>query len=770
MGEGFKDKRCDLYATAAFLLAAIAAGAVLRLWRLGSISVWGDEYAGCLAGISAASLGEYWNFLKLYGTSQPPLHSVLQYLWVCITGSTDVFLLRLPNVLISLISIPVVYGLATRLGGRLAGRTAALCLALSSMHIWHGQSVRGYGLMIVLAGVSLYAAVRLIEGGPRRWWWVLFAVNFAAVWLQWMYFVLIAAEFSALFWTAPKLRRDTFFWALAHAGWMLPLGLYIVRQPPLNVTFDASLSWSDFYAGLLKEDIPAYDPGSQPPPFGMPHSIHDWLGRMADVFIGFTILALLISLFWHRWKYANKNQENVAADQPCAAYFLLVAIIVLPLIVFGFLQHISHVPFLSPRYVVYNSLARYALFGAAMARCRSSIIRAFCLATVLAGFAYQLIIFLPASRTTDYFAALDIVRRERNAGEFVVVDSLMGAHNLQFHMREGDLPVFFASNQRVVRDIALWVLGPCAVGRPNVSRPAALWHVYNLDWGTYDPIQWEHALEECGLQYDRWYLPGMECLVLYRITHNPAADISLPPPPEPVPDEIPLFLKERFIGANDGDITEYQFLATAARLIDGRFYALNNPLEAACLLLLQTGNDTLAERILQIIREENPTPESDFICHFIQFIRHEGRYDMNTLISQTAGQGPYLDFLKKFTGALARHEYHKAFREADRLRRIGHPWGLFLREIMRRFTTPDAPILPFGFAPLDAEDFSLIAGYFNDPALPCPSGSAGTEFILAEILGLMGRPSHAAAILEPRVTSLPEEHFLKRRWKAYKNQ
>jgi len=769
MIQRIQHRCCERDATAVFLLAAISAGAVLRLWRLGNISVWGDEYAGCLAGISAANLREYWNFLQIYGTSQPPLHPVLQYLWVCVTGSTDIFLLRLPNVLISLASIPVVYGVAARLAGRAAGRVAALCLALSSMHIWHAQSIRGYGLLTLLAGCSLYAAVHLLEGGPRRWWWVLFVVNFAAVWLQWMYFILIAVQFLALFWAAPKVRRDTLFWALAHAAWMLPLGLYIVRKPPLNVTFEAPLSWGDFYAGLLKEEIPAYDPSSQPAPFDIPQYLHEWLGRLADILIIFAILALLVSTIWRR-RCAEKDHQDIAADRPHGAYFLLAAIIVFPVAILGFLQYISQVPFLSSRYVIYNSLARYSLFGAAITKCPSKALRWSGMTTIIAAFAYQLVLFLPVNRTTDYLSALDIIRREHHVGEFVMVDSLMAAHNFQFHMRDEAIPVFFASNPLVVRDIALWVLNPCGNDHPHVSRPAAVWHLFNLDWYTYDPVQWEQTMQEIGLQYDKWFLPGMERLMLYRITHASDAKGSVPESSPSIPEEVPDFLREPFETCPDNDAGCYAFRDVIHRLVDGRFSLLNNPLDAACLMLLQSRNDTLAERVAQLIREENPSPESNFVYHFIQFTKHEGCYETAALISQTTNQGPFLAFLRPFTRALSQQDYPGAFREADRLRRIGHPWGLCLREIIRRFTTPDAPTLPFGFAPLNAEDFALIAANFNDPNHPCSTGNMAKDYLLAEMLGLMERPSHAAAMLESWVASLPEEHFLKRRWKAYENQ
>lgn len=773
MDKECQSKRFDWCASAVFLFAAIALGAALRLWRLGSISVWGDEYAGCLAGISAANLLEYWNFLQIYGTSQPPLHPVLQYLWVCLTGSTDIFLLRLPNVLTGLLIIPVVYGLASRLAGRWAGSVAALCLALSPMHIWHAQSIRGYGLLTLLAGCSLYAAVRLIEGAPRRWWWGLLAANFAAVWTHWLYVIAIMVELLALFLIAPKRRHETLLWGAIHAIWLLPLGWHILRQPPLNVTFDASLSWSDFYAGIVKEDIPAYEPGARPAPFGIPQYLHEWLVCLADILIIFAILAELVATIWRtiwRRRSAEEDHQDIAADRPHGAYLLLAAIVVFPVAILGFLQYVSQVPFLLSRYVIYNSLARYSLFGAAITRLPSKTIRWFGVAALFAAFAYQLLLFLPANRTTDYLSALDIIRREHHAGEFVVVDSLMAAHNFQFHMRDEAIPVFFASNPKVLRDIALWVLSPCADARPGVSPPAALWHLFNLEWDTYNPAQWEQTMQESGIKYDKWFLPGMECLILYRITYDADARVSMPESRPPVPEEAPDFLREFLMTCPDNDAGCYALRDVIHRLVDGRFYFLNSPLDAACLLLLQSHNDTLAERMSQLIREKNPSPESDFVYHFIQFIKHEGRYETDTLISQTTNKGPCWAFLSAFARALSRHDYPEAFREAERLRRTGHPWGLFLREIMRRFTNPDAPILPFGFAPLNAEDFALIAANFNDPNLPCPTGSAARDCLLAEILGLMGRPNHAAAILEPWVASLPGEHFLKRRWKAYADQ
>jgi mannosyltransferase len=150
--------RTRLHPDFAFLLTIVIALA-LRMYRLGSQSLWLDEAWSIR--VANHSLGE----ILRYRSNIPPLHQMVLHLFMAGLGTSE-FPVRLPSVLAGVLSIVLVYAIATRLFNRSVGLVAGLILAISPYHVWYSQEARPYALFIVLSLASVWFFLDL-RGKPN---------------------------------------------------------------------------------------------------------------------------------------------------------------------------------------------------------------------------------------------------------------------------------------------------------------------------------------------------------------------------------------------------------------------------------------------------------------------------------------------------------------------------------------------------------------------------------------------------------------------------
>jgi mannosyltransferase len=136
------------------LLLTIVIALALRMYRLGSQSLWLDE--AWSVRVANHSLGE----ILRYRSNIPPLHQVVVRLFIAILGTSE-FSVRLPSVLAGVLSVVLVYAITTRLFNKSAGLVAGLILAISPFHVWYSQDARPYALLIVLSLASVWFFLNL---------------------------------------------------------------------------------------------------------------------------------------------------------------------------------------------------------------------------------------------------------------------------------------------------------------------------------------------------------------------------------------------------------------------------------------------------------------------------------------------------------------------------------------------------------------------------------------------------------------------------------
>jgi 4-amino-4-deoxy-L-arabinose transferase-like glycosyltransferase len=151
--------------------APIALAAVLNLWALGRNGWANDYYSAAVRSMSSS----WHNFLYasadpsgVMSVDKPPLALWIQSLSVRVFGYHPLSVL-VPQALMGVASVALVYDLVRRRFGRLGGFVAGLALALTPITVAISRHNNPDALLVLCCVAALWFAVRALEDGRTRW-------------------------------------------------------------------------------------------------------------------------------------------------------------------------------------------------------------------------------------------------------------------------------------------------------------------------------------------------------------------------------------------------------------------------------------------------------------------------------------------------------------------------------------------------------------------------------------------------------------------------
>ncbi len=153
------------------LLGLLGLTAVLNLWNLG-INGWANTYYSA----AVRSMSTSWhNFLfasldqtGLMTVDKPPLALWVQALSVRVFGSGSLSIL-IPEALMGVAAVALVYDLVARRFGRVAGFVGGLAFAVTPVTVAVARHNNPDELLILCCVAAVWAAVRGLENGRTRW-------------------------------------------------------------------------------------------------------------------------------------------------------------------------------------------------------------------------------------------------------------------------------------------------------------------------------------------------------------------------------------------------------------------------------------------------------------------------------------------------------------------------------------------------------------------------------------------------------------------------
>jgi hypothetical protein len=236
----------------AWLCLILFAAFALRLWNLGTQSLWHDE---------AWSVMSAYQPLRPIDPNYPPFFTVLLGVWIQLAGDS-VWAMRFWSLLFGVATVAVVALLARRWFGNRVAILAAILNAVSPILWVYSQEIRSYVLVPLLMVVLLALADAVLnERVSRRvWLWLalteiilLYTHNLSVPVVAWLNVTLIAVLANQRDWR--RLRT----WLLVQVGlFVLYLPWLITQRPtgtPLNTPPAVNPSllwdiWQSYFTGI----------------------------------------------------------------------------------------------------------------------------------------------------------------------------------------------------------------------------------------------------------------------------------------------------------------------------------------------------------------------------------------------------------------------------------------------------------------------------------------------------------------------------------------
>jgi len=205
----------------------LALAAVLNRWALGG-NGWANEYYSA----AVRSISQSWNAF-LFGTfdaagvmtvDKPPLALWVQALSARVFGFHSLSLL-VPQALMGMATVALVYDLVRRRFGRRAGFVAGLVLALTPVTVGIARHNNPDALLILCCTGPPWALVRALEDGRTRW----LLLSGALVGLGFetkmaVALMVVPGIVAAYAWVAPKGRLAALRQLAAGGGAMVVAG------------------------------------------------------------------------------------------------------------------------------------------------------------------------------------------------------------------------------------------------------------------------------------------------------------------------------------------------------------------------------------------------------------------------------------------------------------------------------------------------------------------------------------------------------------------
>jgi len=141
------------------LLIILLSGFLLRVYQLGSESLWLDE-AGTIT-TARMSIDQ----IVAQSSSKdphPPFYYFILHYWSAFLGSSEISI-RFPSLIFGLLSIAMIYIVGQLLFDRWAALIASLFLSLSQFHIFYSQEARMYTLLNLLSLCSMVSFLLLLR-------------------------------------------------------------------------------------------------------------------------------------------------------------------------------------------------------------------------------------------------------------------------------------------------------------------------------------------------------------------------------------------------------------------------------------------------------------------------------------------------------------------------------------------------------------------------------------------------------------------------------
>lgn len=207
------------------MLATVAGGFALRLFRLGVQELRGDE--GFSYFYASMPLRQILPALIAGGDPHPPLHYLMLGGWLRLAGESE-FAMRYLSVLLSILFLALLFPLGRRVWGVRLGLLLAALMAVSQSQVWLAQDVRSqYMLALLFTTLAAFLLPDALARPLSRRWWLYAGLCALAMYSH--YYSLFALLAHGLYVLVQRARRCSWLsWLGAGAAALLLFAPWLV--------------------------------------------------------------------------------------------------------------------------------------------------------------------------------------------------------------------------------------------------------------------------------------------------------------------------------------------------------------------------------------------------------------------------------------------------------------------------------------------------------------------------------------------------------------
>ena len=411
------------------VLFIFAAGLALRIYNIGSESIWYDEAVS----VAVANLGfvEHLRWITEVDDNNPPLYYTILHLWVSIFGDSETSV-RMPSAIFGSLSILVIYALGKLLFDKKTGLVAASILSVSIFNIMFSQEARAYSLMAFLALLSFYFLVWMTVSGKRAYA-AAYVVSSVCLLYSHYYGIFVLLGQNIWFFTMLVFKRRA--GALGLSKWLfLQVAVALLFLPCSYLLFRNTAA--------IQKGFWISEPG-----FG---DILGYFRLYAGTYflLWLSLFFILLSIAGHRLAKRLKIPERFyggdgyVTEAPGIPYgwriYLLliwiVAVVFVPLVI----SHISS-PILIYRYTIAAAPAFYILTARGITSLRVNVAIVLVVA-LIAGLSFPgLKRYYVETEKYDWREAMKYIQEEAGSGDLVLTYPSFEVEPAAYYMKRDDL-------------------------------------------------------------------------------------------------------------------------------------------------------------------------------------------------------------------------------------------------------------------------------------------------------------------------------------------
>lgn len=415
---------------------------LLRGWNLETQSVWYDDY-NCAGYLGCERFLDFIAIIREQNPEGVPLYYILVYVWAKWIGTSGTAA-RWFSVTLHGVAAWALYRAGTALAGRRAGMTAALWFACSPWQVWHGQSVRPYPLVTLLACLMLWSLILCMRGADRGKRFAVPAGLAALALLPWTHLttlVLLPALLTGWVLSGSPIsplrkRMKLKIPAILLVCW-IPLMYWVLHLPMVSALAYSMYHPPDGLRSLFAVVAPDAPQRMGEVLAGFPELWDPWLPHMVLLrdLLEWLLAAVGLGAIIVSGRRAFRKTASEGGPGVRSALRMIWVTALLPPVILIVLSYIWR-PCFMPRYLTASIPALYLLIGTAAAL----LPRRWCTTALLLP-AVPLVLTwmtcLASVTRTDWGRAADRIRQEVREHDLILSPTLLiGVPLLEYHLDE----------------------------------------------------------------------------------------------------------------------------------------------------------------------------------------------------------------------------------------------------------------------------------------------------------------------------------------------